>query len=627
MTQLSRERSWLRFNHRVLLQARRADIPLLEKFQYLAIFSSNSDEFFSARISDRFEAYRRGQDQEEYQAIVREFGNQAQEAAALYRELAIELRQNGIAILAISELSPREQRYFGAYLAERVAPMVDLLDPANLTDLSSEAFYLAWQGRDRWALIRLPESLPRLVPVPGRGQQFVLLEDLVRFRPDLFFAEAGPVWAFRVTRKASLHLREYSTPQEVAKALEGRLDGEFTRAEVEEGFPFRAGLEQALGLSAEEIFSLPAPLDLRFLFGLAKLPRPELRFPPVRFHRAGRFMRDPFAYLKEQDLLLYHPCDDYAGVTRFLEAGVNDQEVSKIRMTLYRLGENNPIPELLLQAAHAGKDVAVLLEGRARFDELENLHWDLVFGSAGVRVIPYPKGYKVHAKALYIERAGENFFHLGTGNYSPENGRLYTDLSYFSRDGELGADLAGFFNDLEAGRFPDPKVMRVGNGVREAMVARIQAVGASRGRIILKLNHLTDPAILAALVAAAEAGAEVNLIVRSSLTLIHPLFKARSIVGRFLEHARVAAFQVQGQWDIWMGSADWMPRNFDDRIELLFPLRDLTSQNKVLRILRAQLTDDANSFDLLATGEHIPVWGGVHSGQSCGRLQPAGRKW
>lgn len=627
MTQLSRERSWLRFNHRVLLQARRPDIPLLEKFQYLAIFASNSDEFFSARISDRFEAYRRGEDREEYQAILQEFGSQALEAAAIYRELGPLLRQEGIGLLAIAELSPREQRYFGAYLAEQVAPQVDLLDPANLTDLDSEAFYLAWQGQDSWALIRLPESLPRLVPVPGRDQQSVLLEDLVRFRPDLFFPEAGPVWAFRVTRKASLHLREYSTPQEVAKALEGRLDGEFTRAEVEEGFPFRAGLESALKLNAEEVFSLPGPLDLRFLFSLAKLPRPELHFPPVRFHRAGRYMQDPFAYLREQDLLLYHPCDDYAGVTRFLEAGVNDPEVSKIRMTLYRLGKNNPIPELLLGAVQAGKDVAVLLEGRARFDELENLHWDLVFSSAGVRVIPYPKGYKVHAKALYLERGGEAFFHLGTGNYSPENGRLYTDLSYFSHDGELGADLSGFFADLEAGRFPIPKIMRVGKGVREAMVERIQTVAAHRGRLILKLNHLTDPAILAALVEAAEAGAEVNLIVRSSLTLFHPLFKAKSIVGRFLEHARVAAFQIHGQWEIWMGSADWMPRNFDDRIELLFPLRDLASQNKILRILRAQLADDSNSFDLLATGEHTAVWGGVHNCQSCGRLQLAGRKW
>jgi polyphosphate kinase len=258
--------------------------------------------------------------------------------------------------------------------------------------------------------------------------------------------------------------------------------------------------------------------------------------------------------------------------------------------------------------------VAVLLEARARFDELNNMEWALRFHNSGVRVLPLPER-KVHAKVYWVRRGEHAYVHLGTGNYNPRNGRLYTDFSLFTRDRRLTTDAKAFFDALEAGTVPELEHMRTGPAIRDLLVERIQAEGHAGGHVILKFNHLTDPDILAALEEAARGGARVDLLVRTTLTRVNPGIKARSLVGRFLEHARVVAFRGDGTWEVWAGSFDAMPRNFDRRFELLFPVTDERPKRMVLAELDAQLHDDVNAFELKADGTQELHWGGAVNSQ------------
>lgn len=611
---LSRERSWFRFNHRVLLTARRADVPLLEKLRYLAIFASNSDEFFSARVYRLFRASReRPRVPHEYRVLLEEVQGYVREAANLFAELRQRARTAGLYLLEPHELSATEARYFGAYLAEEVAPKTDLLDAAQVKDLSSRALYLAAGKRRLRYLLRQP-SQQRFLPVPGRPGAFVRLGALMRARSDLFLPEPMPMYELRLTRIAQLEAARIDW-EELPLALEGRLDGAPSRLELEAGFPWRTAIARSLELLPLEVFETPPPLDLRGLFELADLDLPELRFPPLRPRRRRGFARDPFGTLRERDVALYHPRDSYDQVVAFARAAARDQEVRRIRVTLYRVGRENPILDALLEAADAGKRVEVLLEGRARFDELVNLYWRLRFEGQGVRVLDYPPEAKVHAKLFLVEAEHGRYAHLGTGNYNPANGRLYTDLSYFTAREDLVADVAAYFDALAAGRRPRLETLSCGPEARELLLAKIAAVARDRGEVIVKVNHLTDARLLRALAAAAEQGARVRLVVRSTLTELHPRFVAVSLVGRFLEHARLAAFKTAAGWEVWASSADWMERNFDRRLEAFFPIVDPEARRRLLRLLRAQLADDVNAFVLSADGAERPRWGGRRNSQ------------
>jgi polyphosphate kinase len=615
--QISRERSWLSFNHRVLLQATRPDFPLLERVRFLAIFANNLDEFFTARAQSlRAKVRLDGQKlRAEYLHLLRDALAFSLEAARLHDSLCSELAAAGIQILTPNDLEADELAFFGAYLAERVAPLTDIIAPDGLPYLDSRALYFAAGSERVEHFFRVPESVPRLLEIPGRKDSFVRLEDLIASRSDLFLPEAKPVWLLRLTRGANITLKGNVDWEDLAHALEGRLDGPPARLEVQVGFPSLEALRAGLGLWTEEVFELPLPLDYRFLETVANLNRPDLRFKPNPIRKRAKFQGAPFAYLEKQDLALYHPSDDYGTVVGFVQAVAKDPRTESIRATLYRLGRNNPIAEGLLEAARAGKDVAVFLEGRARFDELANLYWQLRFKEGGVRVFPYPADLKVHAKALYVKRGGRGFVHLGTGNYNPATGKLYTDLSLLSADPGLARDASTFFKALEEGKPPKLELMKVGLQARESMLERIRNESHAKGHIILKLNHLTDPTVLAALETAAESGAKVELIVRSTLTTIHPKFNARSLVGRYLEHSRIAAFKCGGAWEVWAGSADWMPRNFERRLELIFPILKKKVRSQVLEVLRAQLADNRNAFVLGADGSQREVWGGARDSQ------------
>ena len=528
-------------------------------------------------------------------------------------------RKVGFLLLEPGELTPLERSYFGAYLAEEASPRADLLDPGALAELSSRALYLAAGRESLDYLVRLPDSLPRLLPVPGRPGAFVRLGPLVRLRSDLFLPEDLPMYETRLTRLADLDVQRVDW-DDLAQAIEDRPEGPATRLEVELAFPWVAEVRDALGLPEEAAFRLSPPLDHRYLDTLIDLDPPHpnstpLRYEPIEPQGAPEFDDDPFGALDKRDTALYHPLDDYGIVERFVERAAVDPEVDRIRISLYRLGARNPIAEALMKAARAGKDVAVLLEGRARFDELQNLHWSLLFRAAGIRILPLPLGYKVQAKALYVRRAGRGYVHLCTGNYNPTNGRLYTDLSLFSSNPALASDAIEFFDALEAGGPPQLERMRYGIDARDTMLDRIRGEAHPGGHVILKMNHLTDPAIFEALGEAADAGARVDVIARSTLTLHDGRFTMRSVVGRFLEHARVAAFRSGGEWEVWAGSADWMPRNFEERIELIFPVLDPDIAKRIVDLLLGQLADDVNAFAMLPDGSHEARWGGEVNAQ------------
>ena len=614
----SRERSWLTFNRRVLLQTTRPDVPLLERVRFLSIFQNNLDEFFTARAQASQQIAKAAKASLANKKIYLDYLAAAHEqqalALTLLEPMLLELRQAGIDLLEPPELSSDEQHYFGAFLAETIAPATDVLPPESLAGLDSRALYLAAGTSQLEAIIRVPDRLAHFIPVPGRKQSFVRLETLMQWRSDLFLPEARPMYALRLTRRANIELKGQVDWEDVAHALESRLDGGVSRCEVQTGFPWLGMLRQTLDLWSEEI-NTATMLDLRCFDTIANLPRSDLKYKPFAQRKRTKFHTDPFAYIEKQDLALYHPSDDYNTVVHFVAAAATDPEVEVIRATLYRLGRDNPIAEALLTAAKNGKDVAVFLEGRARFDELANLYWSLRFHAGGIRVLPYPQDLKVHAKALYVRRKGKGFVHLGTGNYNPATGKLYTDLSLLSASKRLTKDALEFFTALEENRFPKLEWMKIGPRGRETLIERILEEAHPTGHIILKLNHLTDPSVLQSLEQAAEAGAKVELIIRSTLTLIHPKFKTRSLVGRFLEHARIAAFKRNGDWEVWAGSADWMPRNFEKRLELVFPILDKTVRTRVLKLLRAQLEDDVNAFTLPASGQEKALWGGSKDSQ------------
>jgi len=617
-TQITQEASWLSFNRRVLEQTRRPDFPLLERLRFLAIWASNMDEFYAARISRAF-AEERGS--ASYQSLMDEALNQTEEAGRLYLEFLKALEGLGIHILEPAQLTRAEKQYFGAYLAEEVAPLTDLIRPEALPELASLALYFASGEGLLQHLIRLPESVPRLLEVPGREGGFVRLGALVRMRSDLFLPGnlKQPIFEFRFVRLAQL-ARSRADWDELPEALETRLDGKVSHLELEEDFPdlWVETIRIALGLEPQEVFRLPPPLDLSFVSTIVSRGPASEKFKPIVPLKPKGFAKDPFAYLNRRDLLLYHPFEDYGVVEAFALTAAQDPKVEALRATLYRIGQENGIAQALIQAAKAGKDVAVLLEGRARFDELANLEWSLRFAGAGVRVLPLPSK-KVHAKAFYVRRDGQSYVHLGTGNYNPINGRLYTDLSLFTASPLLTADVQTFFTSLESQHSPALSTLRTASAIRDLLLEGIQGEAHKKGQIILKFNHLTDPAILDALEEAIGQGATLHLIIRSTLTTLWEGVEAKSVVGRFLEHARIAAFKNRGKWRVWAGSADLMPRNLDRRYELFFPILDARAKRKVLEILQAQMADDRNSF-ILRPGEQERRWGGRRDGQRLGKV-------
>jgi len=586
---------------------------MMERVRFLSIWASNLDEFFAARISRPF-LEQRGT--ASYQALLREARAQVDAAGEIYRTFLDALEDHAIRVVPVSSLSREELDYFGAFLAEQVAPRTDVLRAEAVREIRTEALYFATGIGVIEHLVRLPASLPRLIEIPGREGTFVRLGELLRVRSDLFLEGRDlELHELRVIRLAAIDQLGLDW-EDLPAALETRLDGRPSHLEVEKNFPdhWAESIRIALGLEADEVFRVEPPIDLRMVSTLVDHAPADLKFRALRPWMVPDFAADPFRRVARKDVMLFHPYQGYDAVEDFARAAARDPRVSAMRATLYRVGDDNVLAESLIEAARAGKDVAVLLEARARFDELQNLEWSLRFQNSGVRVLPLPTR-KVHAKAIWVKRGAREFVHLGTGNYNTDNARLYTDFSLFTADRRLTSDVKRFFDALEHGRPPRMTHLRTGGAIRTLLLERIAAEGHPGGHVILKFNHVTDLKVLAALARAADAGARVDLIARTTLTEVAPGVNARSIVGRFLEHARVAAFRNGGNWQVHAGSLDAMPRNFDGRYELFFPVNDPAARSMVLGELQSQLGDDVNAFQLLDDGAEVPQWDGRHNSQ------------
>ncbi|NVO66948.1 polyphosphate kinase 1 [Methanofollis tationis] len=645
---INRELSWLSFNRRVLEEAQDPAHPLLERLKFLAICGSNLDEFFMARVSGllrqveegALETPPDGMTPGEQLAAIRTAVRSLYPAYAHCWEddLLPALGAAGIAIARVADLDPSLRaalrETFETSILPTLTPMAfDAARPFPF--ISSLALSLAVVVRDgdgssRFARVKVPVGLfGRFSPVDARS--FVLLEDLVAANLDLLFpgmAIAG-AWAFRVTRDAEIEVQIEEGSDLLTAVEEGvahRRTADAVRLEVAADMPsdlvsFLAG---HIGLLPEQVYGSPAPLALSDLWSLHALDRPDLRDAP--FLPAVPPLLDPpeaaAERLRREDLLLYHPYDSFAAFVRFLSHAADDPAVLAIKITLYRIGADSPVLDALLAARKNGKQVTVLVELKAKFDETENISWARTLERAGVHVVLGHPRLKVHAKVCLIVMRHDSgilrIVHLGSGNYNPVTTRIYGDLSYMTADPAIAEDVGHLFNALTGyARPPGYKRLLVApDHLRNGIVARInreierhQTHGD--GSIAWKMNGLLDGDVIRALYRASRAGVQVDLQVRGLCALrpgvpgVSENIRVLSIVGRFLEHARIYYFHNGGEPEVLLGSADMMPRNLNRRVEVLFPVPDPAIALEVKRIFDIHFADTVKGRWLCPDGTYL----------------------
>jgi polyphosphate kinase len=643
---LNRELSWREFNRRVLALASDASIPLLERLRYIALFHANLDEFFMVRVAGLKRQVRAGvtdttadgrSPAEQLDAIVTSLRPMLSTATTtLHEQLFRLLRRHGIAVVTMADLDDRQRSEAAVYFEQEVFPVLTPLaiDPGHpfpyISNLSiSLAVDVHDPVRDTWqfARVKVPKVLPRFVPLDGRTT-FVPLEELIRSNLDRLFSglEVGAAHTFRVTRNADLELEEEGADDllmAIEEELRKRRFGAVVRLEVDSAVPDTVTtlLQAELNVTAGDTYHISGPLGCDDLVELADLDRPHLRWrtahavphPRLRSNPAGE-APDMFAAIRDGDLLTHHPYESFGqSIERLVVQAADDRNVLAIKLTLYRTSGDSPIVDALIHAAERGKQVVTLVELKARFDEEANIIWARKMESAGVHVVYGLLGLKTHAKVALVvrrERDGiQRYVHIGTGNYDSRTARLYTDLGLLSCDPALGADLTELFNVLTGyGRQVRFRKLLVAPWrMREHIVELIereigvQRTGERQGVIRMQLNALIDPAMIAALYRASRAGVQVQLVLRGICGLrpgipgLSEHIEVRSIVGRFLEHARILQFGTDA---VFIGSADLMPRNLDRRVETLVPIEDPTLRAALCGILDTLLADNTMAWRL-----------------------------
>ncbi|HYY80761.1 MAG TPA: RNA degradosome polyphosphate kinase [Actinomycetes bacterium] len=649
---INREISWLQFNDRVLAVAADPDTPLLERLKFLAIFSTNLDEFFMVRVSglrDQVEAgiSTRGSDgwtpSETLEAIAKQVGPAAEEQVHIFLDQVVPaLAEADVHIGDMGQLGSRDLDYLREYFDREVFPVLTPLavDPSHpFPYISNLSLSLAVtvrdpsSARDRFARVKVPEILPRFVPLVD-GNTFVPLEQIVathlgKLFPGMTVVDAHP---FRVTRDADIELAEDEADDlmvAVEQELRRRRFGAVVRLEVAATMPDHVVrlLQRELEVDDDALVTVEGPLNLGDLMELAgAIDRPELADTPwvgttqPRLQGAEGGAVNVFATLREGDLLVHHPYDAFStSVQRFIEQAADDPDVLAIKQTLYRTDGDSPIVSALIRAAESGKQVVVLVELKARFDEASNIGWARVLERAGCHVAYGLVGLKTHSKTALVVRREHGgirrYVHVGTGNYNAKTARLYSDLGLLSCDEDVGADLTDLFNSLtgyaRGGRYR--KILVAPAHVREqvlAMIARTTDRHSPRrpGRIVMQMNSLVDAACIRALYAASQAGVQVDLIVRGICRLrpgvpgVSDNIRVRSIVGRFLEHARIWLFANGRRREYYIGSADLMPRNLDLRVEVVTPVTDPDLTGRLQEVLDVMLADNVQAWELHADG-------------------------
>src|ERR1700682_2586643 len=650
----NREISWLAFNRRVLEEALDPAWPLLERLKFLAIFHSNLDEFFMIRVSGLHEQLEAavtersadGLSAQEQLRIICETarGDCALAVATLTQDVLPKLRQQGVRLLKWEELETGPRKELTDYFENVVFPVLTPLafDPAHpfpfLSNLSlSLAVELSdkEQGKPFFARVKVPPSLPRLVPVPGgagHDSDFILLEDLVEARVSSLFPgmKIRGASAFRVTRDADFDIREEEAGdllRSVAENVRQRRFGAAIRLEVDKRCPdtVRDLLRRQLELDAEDLYEVDGPLGASDFLALLRLEGPDLK--DLYFLPAPRaFFASPaegFDAIRQKDVLLHHPYDSFDPVLRFLEGSAEDPDVLAIKMTLYRPATDSPLVPAPPHRAENGKQGAVLVELQARFDEEKNIQWARSLERAGVHVAYGVEGLKTHAKiALVVRREGSamrRYVHIGTGNYNRGTSRVYTDLGLFTARPEFGLDASELFNFLTgfSKRTRYKRLSVAPFSLHEKVLSLIdrEAEKAREGRpaaITAKMNSLVDPKVIRALYRASTAGVSVSLAVRGICCLrpgvpgVSENIRVSSIVGRFLEHSRAFSFGVGDEEEIYLSSADWMPRNFFRRVELMVPVLDAQAREKIrLEVFEPIRADNSRARDLQSDGTYV----------------------
>lgn len=647
----NRELSWLAFNRRVLEEASDLRNPLLERARFLAIVSSNLDEFCMVRLAElrraRHELTRDPAGllpREQLDLVRRDLHALVEDHYRTWRdEVEPALGDEGFRIVAPRDWTLQDRETLVALFRDRIEPTLTPLavDPTRPFPLLAgggihvavilrprERDEAAEDERPRKAMVSVPGGA-RLLALVGAPGRFALIDDVVEEYIDSLFPgyEILGRGRFRLTRDGSLEIDEdHATDllSEMEEELRARSHGQAVRLEIEPAAPdvLVSWLREALVLDGEDVVRVDGPLDLTFLMGLSEqLPRPELLYEPLRPRPPAIDWSDPFAALREHELLLHHPFDAFQPLVDLVERAAQDPRVLAIKQTLYRVGADSPITAALMRAARAGKQVTVLLELKARFDEERNIRWARRLEEAGAHVLYGLLGLKVHAKLLLIIRRDEDgirrYCHLGTGNYNDRTARVYTDLGYLTSNEAVGRDVAALFNILTGFSLPpdwerlavSPLTMRetfVGWIRREAEHAR----AGRGGRILAKFNSLVDAEMCEELYAASRAGVEIDLIVRGMCILrpgvpgLSETIRVRSIVGRFLEHSRIYHFGNAGEPVYAIGSADWMTRNLDRRVESLVRIEDPELQHRLEHLLELYLRDNVKARELRCDGSY-----------------------
>ncbi len=654
---INRELSHIEFNRRVLHETQ-ADHPLLERVKFLAIYNSNMDEFFMVRVSGLRQQMRLGVTstppdgllpREQLANIHRTLTQLFAESNAIWREeLQPALHDAGIEVIDFSNLSRKQKTNLRSYFDRDVFPVLTPLafDPSRpFPHISNLSLNLAIQIRDpksgevHFARLKMPATLPRLVPLTRLDaddlstpsvQKFVWLDQLISANLDRLFpgVEVLAVHPFRVTRNSDMELQEEEADDllmMMEENLRQRHFGSVVRLEIDESMP--AGMRELLMINLEvesyDVYTTDGPLGLSSLWELHRLERPDLKDKPFqpRLPLSLRSGEGIFSVLRQREVMLHQPYESFVPVINLLESAATDPDVLAIKITLYRVGTNPPIVNALARARQNGKQVAAVVELKARFDEESNIHWANELESAGVHVAYGLIGLKTHCKVLLIvrrERDGiRRYVHLSSGNYNSTTARLYTDIGFMSRDDALGADASDLFNFLTGySRHTDYRKFLVAPvSIRKRlleMIQREEALGPN-GRIILKCNSLVDGEMIRALYRASQAGVKIDLIIRGICCLrpgipgVSDNIQVMSIVGRFLEHSRIYYFHNSGAPELYMGSADLMPRNLDRRVEVLFPIEDPDIRRDVVEnILAVSLRDTEKSHILQADGRYVP---------------------
>lgn len=638
----NRELSWMDFNDRVLEEARNKDNPLLERINFLGITQSNVDEFFMVRVASLHKLIAAGIkttdssgqtpekqldaiNQKEHRAVEKRY-------STYWRSLLPLLEKKNIFIKEVKDLNAQQYEFVRRYFSDELYPIITpMADDTNrpFPFIANDSLNIAVclkdkeDGKHYYATLRVPNNFKRLVKLPKADNSFVLLEDIIKEFVSSFFDgyEVKEAAIFRVTRDMDLDVAERDTSdflRSVQKQLKDREHGKAVRLEIEKsmGEKLRSRLFDKLKVKKNEIYEISGPIDLTFLKKLAGAVKghEKMRYATIKGYVDPdlALSSDIFANIRQRDYLVQHPYDSFDTVLNFICKAAHDDKVLAIKMTLYRVSGNSPIIKYLGQAAQAGKQVTVLVEVKARFDEENNVHWAKTLEQMGCHVIYGLKGLKTHTKITLVIRRDEDgirrYIHLGTGNYNDVTAHFYTDMGLFTSRRDLGVDATNLFNMLSGySRPPYFRQLRISpKHIREFINQKIDneieiAKTGRKAEIHMKMNSLSDPEIIGKLYEASHAGVKIHLIVRGICCLrtdipgISDNIEVHSIVGRLLEHSRIYYFYNNGNQDVYLSSADMMNRNLNRRVETLFPILQPDLKERVLHIYDIMWNDNVKT--------------------------------